>query len=49
MAPCHGAQDNAELFKQFMDNQDFKRWMTATVYERACKQGKKPPREVNAV
>ena len=29
-------KDDAELFKQFMDNEDFKRWMTATVYERAC-------------
>ena len=31
-------KDDAELFKQFMDNEDFKRWMTATVYERACNQ-----------
>ena len=29
-------KDDAELFRQFMDNEDFKRWMTATVYERAC-------------
>ena len=29
-------KDDAELFKQFMDNEDFKRWMTATVFERAC-------------
>ena len=31
-------KDDAILFKQFMDNQDFKRWMTATVFERACKE-----------
>ena len=28
--------DDAELFKQFMDNPDFKRWMTTVVFERAC-------------
>ena len=26
-------KDDAELFKQFMDNEDFKRWMTARVFE----------------
>ena len=31
-------KDDAELFKQFMDNEDFKRWMTAMVFELACKQ-----------
>ena len=25
-------QDDTELFKQFMDNQDFKRWLTDTVF-----------------
>jgi type I restriction enzyme R subunit len=25
-------KDDTELFKQFMDNQDFKRWMTDTVF-----------------
>ena len=29
-------KDDAELFKQFMDNDDFKRWMTARVFELAC-------------
>ncbi len=28
-------KDDAELFKQFMDNDDFKRWMTAKVFELA--------------
>ena len=31
-------KDDAELFKQFMDNEDFKRWMTARVFELASKQ-----------
>ena len=31
-------KDDAELFKQFMDNEDFKRWMTARVFEPACEQ-----------
>ena len=35
-------KDDAELFKQFMDNQDFKRWMTATVFERACARTEAP-------
>ena len=29
-------KDDAELFKQFFDNEDFRRWMTATVFERSC-------------
>ena len=29
--------DDAELFKQFMDNPDFKRWMRTVVFEGACK------------
>ena len=35
-------KDDAELFKQFMDNQDFKRWMTAIVFERACARTEAP-------
>ena len=35
-------KDDAELFKQFMDNQDFKRWMTATVFEQACAKSETP-------
>ena len=35
-------KDDAELFKQFMDNDDFKRWMTATVFELACEQAGAP-------
>ena len=31
-------KDDAELFKQFMDNDSFKRWMTKTVFGLACKQ-----------
>ena len=29
-------QDDAELFKQFMDNDSFRRWMTETVFGLAC-------------
>ena len=35
-------KDDAELFKQFMDNEDFKRWMTARVFELACDQAGAP-------
>ncbi len=35
-------KDDAELFKQFMDNEDFKRWMTARVFELACEQAGAP-------
>ena len=35
-------KDDAELFKQFMDNDDFKRWMTARVFELACEQASAP-------
>ena len=28
-------KDDTELFKQFMDNADFKRWMTDTVFRLA--------------
>ena len=31
-------KDDAELFRQFMDNEGFKRWMTDRVFELACKQ-----------
>ena len=31
-------KDDTELFKQFMDNDSFKRWMTETVFTLACKQ-----------
>ena len=31
-------KDDAELFKQFMDNEDFRRWMTATVFEEASQK-----------
>ena len=31
-------KDDAELFKQCMDNEDVKRWMTAKVFELACEQ-----------
>ena len=29
-------RDDTELFKQFMDNADFKRWMTDAVFRLAC-------------
>ncbi len=35
-------KDDAELFKQFMDNEDFKRWMTARVFDLACDQTDAP-------
>ena len=35
-------KDDAELFKQFMDNEDFKRWMTARVFELACQEASTP-------
>ena len=28
--------DDTQLFKQFMDNEGFKRWMTDAVFELAC-------------
>ena len=31
-------KDDAELFKQFMDNEGFRRWMTDRVVELACAQ-----------
>ena len=35
-------KDDAELFKQFMDNEGFKRWMTDRVFELACEQAGSP-------
>ena len=35
-------KDDAMLFKQFMDNEEFKRWMTDTVFKHACEQGRAP-------
>ena len=35
-------KDNAMLFKQFMDNKEFKRWMTDRVFKKACEQGRTP-------
>ena len=31
-------KDDTELFKQFMDNDGFKRWMTDTVFGLACER-----------
>ena len=31
-------KDDTELFRQFMDNEGFKRWMTDRVFELACEQ-----------
>ena len=35
-------KDDTELFKQFMDNKGFKRWMTDRVFELACEQTSAP-------
>lgn len=35
-------KDDAELFRQFFDNEDFRRWMTATVFERSCARTQSP-------
>ena len=35
-------KDDTELFKQFMDNEGFKRWMTDRVFELACEQTSAP-------
>ena len=35
-------KDDTELFKQFQDNEGFKRWMTDTVYELACEETSAP-------
>ena len=36
-------KDDAELFKQFTDNEGFKRWMTDTVFELAYRRSGTPP------
>ena len=35
-------RDDTELFKQFMDNDSFKRWMTDTVFSLACEPAATP-------
>ena len=35
-------KDDTELFKQFMDNEGFKRWMTDRVFKLACEQASAP-------
>ena len=35
-------KDDTELFRQFMDNEGFKRWMTDRVFELACEQASSP-------
>ena len=35
-------KDDAELFRQFFDNEDFRRWMTAAVFERSCARTQAP-------
>ena len=35
-------KDDAMLFKEFMDNEDFKQWMKDTVFTHACEQGRAP-------
>ena len=35
-------KDDTELFKQFMDNESFKRWMTDRVFELACERASAP-------
>ena len=35
-------KDDTELFKQFMDNESFKRWMTDTVFGLACERAGAP-------
>ena len=35
-------RDDTELFKQFMDDPGFKRWMTDTVFDLACRQTTAP-------
>ena len=35
-------KDDAELFRQFMDNEGFRRWMTDAVFELACRQAGAP-------
>jgi type I restriction enzyme R subunit len=35
--------DHTELYKQFSDNPDFKRWLTETIFEATYHPGAKPP------
>ena len=35
--------DHTELFKQFSDNPDFKRWLTDTVFDTTYRPGVLPP------
>ncbi len=35
-------KDDTELFKQFMDNDGFKRWMSEVVFRRAYDQARAP-------
>ncbi len=35
-------KDDTEIFKQFMDNEGFKCWMTDRVFELACEQASAP-------
>ena len=37
-------RDDTELFKQFMDNASFKRWLTDTVFSLACEPATKMPK-----
>lgn len=36
--------DHTELFKQFSDNPNFKRWLTDTVFDATYQQGTVPPK-----
>ena len=40
-------KDDTELFKQFMDNEGFNRWMTNAVFELACRQAGPPLQTTN--
>ena len=42
-------RDDTELFKQFMDNESFKRWMTDTVFTLACEQAEAPESATAAI
>ena len=42
-------RDDTELFKQFMDNESFKRWMTDTVFTLACEQSEAPESATAAI
>ena len=35
-------KNDAELFRQFMDNDDFQRWVTARVFELTCERAGGP-------